>query len=152
LTTVTLEAPLLGVESARLALRCGEDDIMEWILSGDLAWAFDIRRLRARRPCLRILTESVAARQQSGGRLPARERETRRNRPFRGIFDAIFRHRRPVLTSTELARVWNCGASHIHNLIQDGLLRPLEKKYVPREVFQFPREAVFDFMQTRRMK
>jgi hypothetical protein len=152
LTAVTLEAPLIGVESARLALRCGEDDILEWILSGDLAWAFDIRRAGARRACWRILTESVARKQQREGRLSPREREAQKSHPFQEIFDGLFKHRRPILFSSELSRVWNCGTSHIHNLIQDGLLPTVEKKYAPREGFQLPRKKVFAFMQSRRMK
>jgi len=152
LTAVTLEAPLIGVDSARLALRCGEDDILEWILSGDLEWAFDIRRLRARRACCRILTESVVLKQHREGRLTPREREAQRDHPFLEVFDAMFKHHRPFLLSSELARVWNCGASHIHNLTRDGLLSAVEKHHALRPVFHFPRENVFAFMQSRRMK
>jgi hypothetical protein len=152
LTCITLEAPLLGVESARLALRCGEDDIMAWIMGGELEWAFDIRRAGARRPCCRILTESVVRQQRREGRLTPREKETQRGHSFPEIFDGIFPHRRSLLFSSELCRVWNCGASHVHNLIQDGLLPPVEKRYAACEAFQFPREKIFAFMQSRRMK
>jgi hypothetical protein len=152
LTALTLDAPLIGVESARLALRCGEDDILEWILSGDLEWAFDIRRAGARRACCRILTESVIRKQQRQGRLTPRERKVQESHSFEEIFDGLFKQRHPVLFSRELARVWNCGTSHIHNLIDDGLLPIVEKYYAPREGFQFPRQKIFAFMQSRRMK
>ena len=49
ISSITLRAPLLGVGPARLALRCGEGQLMDWILSGDLEWAFDLRRAGARR-------------------------------------------------------------------------------------------------------
>jgi hypothetical protein len=151
-TAITLDAPLIGVESARLALRCGEDDVLEWILSGDLEWAFDLRRKGARRACCRILTESVIRKQQRGGRLTPRERKAQKTHPFEEIFDSLFTVRRPVLYSSELARAWNCGTSHIHNLIADGLLPIVRKYYAPRESYQFPRQEVFAFMQSRRMK
>jgi hypothetical protein len=151
LTTLTLKAPMIGMESARLALGRGEDDILAWIQSGDLEWAFDFRRVRARRAYCRILTESVVRLQRRVGRPAPLELAARKDTPFEAVFNLIFQHRRPVLAGGELSRVWNCGASHIHNLVRDGALAAVEKDYT-REGFQFSREKVFKFMQSRRMK
>jgi hypothetical protein len=149
---LTLEAPMIGVESARLALRCDEAAIMGWILSGDIEWAFDLGRLNSKRWYLRILTESVVVKQQRAGHITARERSAQRGHPFQEIFDSLFPHLRPVLHSSELARVWGCGTSHIHNLVQDGLLSTVEKTAPRREGFQIPRENVFQFMAAGRIR
>jgi hypothetical protein len=152
LTSITLEAPLLSVEFARLALRCRESDILDWIRSGDLEWAFDLRSDLSRRSYIRILTESVVLMQQRNRLLTLRERKAQRDHPFEVIFDPMFQHHKPFLLSTELARVWNCGTSHIHNLIQDGLLPVVRKPYALREAFQIPRQRAAEFMKSRRIK
>jgi len=151
LTTLTLKAPLIGLESARLALGCGEDDILSWITTCVLQWAFDFRRARARRAYCRILTESVVRMQRRVEPLSPIELAAQKDNPFEGIFDGMFPQERPFLLSSELCRVWNCGASHVHNLVQDGLLGAVEKYYV-RDVIQISREKVSQFMQSRRMK
>jgi len=148
---ITLQAPLLGVEPARLALRCSEKQLMEWVLSGDLEWAFDLRRAGARRSCLRILTESIVLRQQRNRPITPREKAAQRAHPLEDVFDPMFQHHKPFLFSTELARVWACSASHVHNLIQDGLLGLVDKDYVPCEAAQVSRQSAFYFMQTRRI-
>jgi hypothetical protein len=150
-SAVTLQAPLLDAASARLALRCPEARLMEWILDGELEWAFDLRRAGSRRPCLRILTESVARLQQRGRPLTPREKAAQRSQPLPTVFDAIFQHHRPILISTELARVWACCPNHIHNLIEDKLLTLVARKYVPREALQITRQSALHFMQTRRI-
>ena len=150
--SITLEAPLLSVEFARLALRCHESDILDWIRSGDLEWAFDLRSGQSRRSYIRILTDSVVRLQQRNRLLTLRERKAQRDHPFEVIFDPMFQHHRPFLLSTELARVWNCGASHIHNLIQDGLLPVVRRPYTLREAFQIPRQRAAEFMKSRRIK
>jgi hypothetical protein len=93
----------------------------------------------------------VAVLQGRARRLTARARAAQSCHRFQAVFDGVFPHHRPLLASTELARMWNCGVSHIHNLIQDGLLPAGEKDY-QREVFKIPREKVFEFMKNRRMK
>jgi len=148
---ITLQAPLLGVEAARLALRCSEKQLMEWVLSGDLEWAFDLRRAGVRRSCLRILTESIVLRQQRNRPITPREKAAQRSHALEDVFDPLFQHHKPYLFSTELARVWACSGSHIHNLIQDGLLGRVEKDYVPCEAAQVSRQSAFHFMQTRRI-
>ena len=63
----------------------------------------------------------------------------------------MFHHHRPFLLSTELARVWGCGPTHIHNLLQDGLLGRVDKEHVPHAAAQVSRETAFFFMQSRRI-
>ena len=151
LSSITLQAPLLGAAPACLALRCGEDQLMDWILGGDLEWAFDFRRPGARRACLRILTESIIRLQQRHRLLTPREKAAQRLHPFQDVFDPMFRHHKPFLFSTELARIWACSPNHIHNLVQDGLLGLVEKDYLPCKAVQIPRQTAFHFMQTRRI-
>jgi hypothetical protein len=151
ISSITLRAPLLGVAAARLALRCGEGQLMDWILSGDLEWAFDLRRAGARRSCLRILTESIVRLQQRNRPLTPREKAARRLHPLESVFDAMFHHHKSYFLSTELARVWACSPHHIHNLIQDGLLGLVDRDYVPREAVRISRQTAFHFMQSRRM-
>ncbi|MGA2540575.1 MAG: hypothetical protein ABSG78_03315 [Verrucomicrobiota bacterium] len=151
LSSITLQAPLLDAGSACLALRCSERHLTQWVLSGDLEWAFDLRRAGARRCCLRILTESIVRLQQRQRPLSPRERAAQRLHPFQKVFDPMFPRHKPFLLSTELARVWACGTSHIHNLVEDGLLGLVDKDYVPREAAQICRETAFHFMQSRRI-
>ena len=152
LSSITLQAPLLGAAPARLALRCGEAQLMDWILGGDLEWAFDLRRAGSHRPCcLRLLTESILRLQQRGRLLTPREKAAQQMHLFQHVFDGLFHHHKPFLFSTELARVWACSPSHIHNLIQDGLLGLVDRDYLPCEAVQISRQTAFHFMQTRRI-
>jgi len=151
ISSITLRAPLLGVEAARLALRCGETQLVDWILSGDLEWAFDLRRAGARRSCLRVLTESIVRLQQRQRVLTPREKAAQRLHPLENVFDAMLQHHKPFLFSAELARVWACTPHHIHNLVQDGLLGRVDKDYLPREAVRICRQTAFHFMQTRRI-
>ena len=151
LSSITLQAPLLDAGPACLALRCSERHLMQWVLSGDLEWAFDLRRAGARRCCLRILTESINLLRQRNRPLTPRERAAQRLHSFQKVFDSMFPRQKPFLFSTELARVWACGTSHIHNLAADGLLGLVEKDYVPREAVQICRETALHFMETRRI-
>ena len=151
LSSITLQAPLLGLAAARLALRCDERQLLDWILGGDLEWAFDLRRAGARRACLRILTESIIRLQQRNRLLTPREKAAQQLHPFQGVFDAMFHHHKPFLLSTELARVWACSPKHIHNLAGDGLLGLVARDYLPCEAVQISRQTAFDFMQNRRI-
>jgi hypothetical protein len=151
LCSITLQAPLLDMAAACLALRCAERRLMEWVFSGDLEWTFDLRRAGARRSCLRVLTESIVRFRQRNRALTSSERTAQRLHPFGKVFDPMFPHHRPFLLSTELTRVWTCSSSHIHNLVQDGHLCLVDKHYEAREAVQIRRETVFDFMQSRRI-
>jgi hypothetical protein len=150
-SSITLQASLLGVEPARLALRCGEKQLMEWVLSGDLEWVFDLRRAGARRSCLRILTESILLLQRRNRPITPREKAAQRLHPLEDVFDPMFHHHKPVLLSTELARVWACSPEHVHHLIEDGLLGLVDKDYGPCEAAQVSRQSAFYFMQARRI-
>jgi len=151
LCSITLQAPLLDVAAACLALRCTERRLMEWVFSGDLEWTFDLRRAEARRSCLRVLTESIVRFRQRNRALTSSERTAQRLHALGKVFDPMFPHRRPFVLSTELTRVWACSSSHIHNLVQDGLLGLVDRHYQAREAVQIRRETVFDFMQSRRI-
>jgi hypothetical protein len=150
-SAITLQAPLVGVEAARLALHCGERHLMAWIHSGDLEWAFDFRRDGARRSCLRILTRSMVAFQQRNRPITPREMAAQRLHRLDDEFERMFHHHRPVLVSTELARVWACSPEHVHNLIEDGLMGLADEGPGARNAAQVTRQSVLQFMQTRRI-
>jgi hypothetical protein len=150
-SAITLQAPLVGAEAARLALRCGERQLMAWVHSGDLEWAFDFRRDGARRACVRILTRSMTALLQRNRPITPREKAAQRLRPLQGEFDQMFQHHKPFLISTELARVWACSPEHVHNLIEDGLLGLAEQCSGACKAVQMARQSILQFMQTRRI-
>jgi hypothetical protein len=56
------------------------------------------------------------------------------------------------LLTTELARVWSCSPSHIHNLVADGMLAVQKKKYLPREAWLIRRDSACAFMESRRLQ
>jgi len=149
---ITLHAPLLGVEPARLALRCGEAKLMRLIQNGSIEWAFDLRREGAKRAHLLILTECVVRLQQRSREMKPQEPARRETPPFGPIFDGLFRHNRAHLLTTELARVWNCSSSHVHNLVADGLLATVKKNYLPREAWLIRRDSACRFMESRRVR
>jgi hypothetical protein len=124
---------------------------MAWVLGGDLEWAFDLRRTGARRSCLRILTESIVRLQQRNRPITPREKAAQSLHSLEDVFDPLFHHHKPFLFSTELARVWACSPTHIHNLIADGLLRLADKHPAPCQAARVCRQSAFHFMQTRRI-
>ena len=149
---VTVEAPLLGIDLARLALKCDEDDVMKRIASGDLEWAFDLRNRTSNRAFIRIWTDSVALAQQRPYRLTAEEKLRKAETHFGEVFDTIFRHHKAVLLSTDIMRVWNCSSAHVLRLVEDGQLEMLKKDYGKNEALHIPRASVAKFMAGRRIK
>ncbi len=129
---VTVAAPLVGIETARAALKeldYSEDDILAAIAEGQLI-AFDLRGAKSERSFLRIFTPSLETLKQSlVGRVPQPGVLAEKNPcpsvsfcGFDSIFNLCFRHSKPVIKSPELHRVWNCGSDHIHDLIAQRLL------------------------------
>ena len=149
---ITVQAPLLGLEPARLALRCGEAKLLRLIQNGTIEWAFDLRREGSKRSHLLILTECVARLQQHSREMKPKGLARPETRPFATIFDGLFRHGRPHLLTTELARVWNCSSNHVHHLVTDGLLAAVKKNYTPREAWLIRRDSACRFMETRRVR
>lgn len=151
---ITLEASLIGIESARIALRCSESQLLAWIASGELEWAFDLRAGDSSRSYIRVLTQSVVKLQQT-----KRPSNLRRNwrawvaaaPSFEDVFDSIFRHHRSCIRGGELAREWNCGSSHITNLVDLNLLEVAQKSHFSNQSRLLSRKSVADFMQQRRM-
>jgi hypothetical protein len=150
-TIVMLDAPLLGLETTRLALKCSEEQVAALISSGDLEWAFDLRGKNSSRSYLRILSVSVARLQRGIQPMSLRERAGRSSGNFEEIFDGIFRHRKPLLLSSELMRVWNCSSRHIHDLAEDNLVSVVKRKYAVNEALLIRRHSVMKFMEKRRI-
>ena len=149
--SITLQTPMLDPASARLVLRCSYRHLAQWIVSGELEWVFDLRRTGASRAFTRILAESIFRLQQRGHPLTPRQIAAQRQHPFQQVFDSLFPHHKPHLTSIELTRGWACSVMHIHHLLEDGLLGLADKDRLPHGAMQISRESVFHFMQTRRI-
>jgi hypothetical protein len=152
---LTFESGLIGVQAAKTALRCGEKQIIAWIGSGDLEWAFDLRAREDTRSCVRILTQSVVKLQQPRAPLRLRRRSWRAwvaaPPTFEQVFDSIIRHHRPWLRASELMIAWNCSSGHIRNLIDLNLLQIQNRAYLPNEAKMVSRQSVADFMRARRL-
>jgi hypothetical protein len=153
-TAITLDAPLLGIESARLALRCTENRLLTLIAAGEIEWAFDLRGKESSRACIRVFTQSVVKLQQA--RKPSNLRRNWRVwlsgiPAFDDVFSSIFRHNRPFIRGAELARQWGCGCSHITNLIDLNLLELLEDPQSTNQSRLLSRTSVARFMQQRRI-
>ena len=153
---MTLEAALIGLESARLALKCTEDQLMAWIVAGQLEWAFDLRAKEASRAYIRILTQSVVKLQQPLTPPHSRRRDWKTwisGAPcFEEVFASVFRHHRPWIRTSELVQVWNCCPRHIRNLMDLNFLEIAEKPYLPNEARLVSRQSVAAFMQQRRIQ
>ncbi len=153
--SVTLEAALIGIESARLALKCSEEQLMAWILAGDLEWAFDLRGKNNSRAYIRVLTRSVVKLQQPRTPVSLRRRDwaawMSAAPSFDAVFESVFRHHRPWMRTSELVQVWNCCSGHIRNLIDLKFLEIAEKHYMPNEARLVSRQSVADFMRQRRI-
>lgn len=153
--SVTLEACLISIHAARLALRCSEDQVIAWIGSGQLEWAFDLRAKKTTRSYIRILTQSVVKLQQPRTPLNLRRRHWKSwvaSAPsFEEVFESIFRHHRPWIRTSELIQAWNCCSGHIRNLIELDFLEVARRAYLPNQARLVSRQSVAAFMEERRI-
>jgi hypothetical protein len=152
---LTMEAGLIGVQAAKLALRSNERQILLWIGSGDLQWAFDLRARGGTRSCIRVLAQSVVKLQQARTP-PKRSRRDWRiwvsaAPTFDEVLYSIFRHSRAWLRTSELMLGWNCCAGHIRHLIELNYLKISDRPYKCNEARLVSRESVVAFMRERRI-
>ena len=140
----------MSVEAARLFLDKDEDYILGAVECGLLTWAWDIRGKNATRREVRIWAPCVFEcakflRENTISSIDDREHGV--------IFLTLWNHSRPVLISTELCRVWNCGSTHVRNLLRDGLMettKPMANLNAS-EAAPITRESVEKFMEERRL-
>lgn len=125
---VHLRLPMLDIAAVRAALGVGEDDVLNLIEDGHLAWAWDIATKGAVKAEMRILAQTVVSYQQAlvnGVRTD--------ELPFAEVVKIVFigAHQRPWLWGRELVRAFNCSSEHVLNLIREGSLNLLPGHSVP---------------------
>jgi hypothetical protein len=101
--------PLRGCVAA---LGLGEQAVLELLEGGQLRWAWDLRRPKARRAYVVVLAQSLRAYQQGGG--PPAE--------WADVLKLVLPPHRPMLRAVEVARTLSVTPHHANNLIRDGLL------------------------------
>ena len=146
--TVQVRRPLMDVAAARLFLDQDEDYVLSAIDSGLLPWAWDLRGLNAGRSEIRLWAPCVIelAKALRENAIPKPD-----ERPHSLVFSSLWKHTRPVLMSTEVFRVWNCGSSHVHNLIGAKLLTPTRTDCKCTNAVPLSRESVEKFMEERKL-
>ena len=135
--------PLLSLWTACSLLDCGELEILKKVESGLLPFAWDIRRSKASRSCLRVLARSVSELQKSGKADASCE--------LRQVIDSILPRFHQTIPSTEIARLLNCGGDHVANLIRDGLLGRFEVTKPPKQAPKITRQSFVQFLTERRI-
>jgi hypothetical protein len=106
--------PLMPISAVMWRLDVQEDQVLELIEEGRLAYAFNIALDRSRARALRILTESVS--DYLKGRVrPADDTPEEFERVARQILPG-----NPVILGTDLCRALNCGSTHVMNLTARG--------------------------------
>jgi len=128
---VALRLPMLDVAAVRAALGVNEDEVLDLIQEGHLAWAWDIATKAAEKAETRIFARSVSAYQNSeyGPRSVANELT------FDEVVALAFTGRandRPWLWGREITRAFNCSSEHVLNLIREGSLSLLPGHVVPK--------------------
>lgn len=134
--TVSYRVPLMDITTAKGILRCDEDDILDFIATREIRWAFDLRSPGATKAFIRILAHSVhefSGSLSSEGRASASGASTNSSNfgvrtsndltTIEAVLDHMFPHRRQYLRGTELATEWNTGSDFIHDMIKAGELK-----------------------------
>lgn len=129
---VQLRLPMVDVAAVRAALGVSEDEVLQLIDDGELAWAWDIASRDAKKREVRVLAQSVVSYQSSvaNGALS-----------FDQVVAIVFRRQqlaainqpptRPWLWGREIVHAFNCGSEHVFNLLREGSLKLLPGHVVP---------------------
>jgi hypothetical protein len=146
---LTIAAPVIGPETVRAILQCGEEDVYELCQDGTIEWAWDLRTPGADHVFLRALAQSVdaAKRKLAGEKIPL-SLETDAE-----ILHAILNHDRDIIRGTEIARRFNFGADHCNRLIRAGALLTIKpaSEYDVNESPVVTRESLAAFLTARRI-
>lgn len=117
-TRLHFRKPLLGLDACKGAMGLGEDEVLAEISARRLRWAFDLR-CNGERMFLRVWTRAVAAWSNPALELPT-------------SFDVVLESLLPpqsrvlgVITTDQLDQLGFGTAGHLHNLIEQGLLKSI---------------------------
>ena len=132
--------------------RCGRDEALRLIDSGEIRWAWDIARRGARRPEVRIWRESLLAYLAREGGAAERADEAELGEVIAAILPKpwALTPRTATVRGTELQRRFLCCRTHLAGLIADGELScvgPTGPGRNPAVLYQ----SVFEFMKRRPM-
>lgn len=120
----------------------GEDEVLQAIETGALAWAWNIATPEATRREIRVWRDSLLA-------LLNGEKELDQDETV--ILSKWLPPR--DLRSPELQRLWSCSSTHIHALLSAGALTQIgvpESTQGPRSFAVISRESVVAFLRWRR--
>ncbi len=123
LPRISLEAPLVSLDTARSALGLTTEQVLNLIDDGSLTWGFNLARFpAASRVAVRVLAQSLADFQQG--------RETVSASDFRAVFLLIFPQVNPpragivrTIRATLVARQFSLQSHTLMRLVDAGLMR-----------------------------
>jgi hypothetical protein len=119
---------MVDIAAVRAALGVNEDDVLNLIDEGHLAWAWDIATKQATKAEMRILARSVSAYQNAEQGLRGVSNEF----TFEEVAAFVLGgQHRPWLWGRELSRALNCSSEHVLNLVREGSLKLLPGHMVP---------------------
>jgi len=124
---VQLRLPMVDIAAVRAALGVNEDEVLDLIEDGQLAWAWDISTKGTGKAEMRIFARSVSAYQNAQGGL----RSVANEFTFDEVVHFVFGLSRPWLWGREIARAFNCSSEHVLNLVREGSLKLLPGHMVP---------------------
>jgi len=134
--------PLVPVEVLMTLGDLHEDDALELVQSGQIAWAWDIRAPSAERREIRIWRESLL------GWLSDR---TGAGQPECAI-SALFPHSLAEIKSTELQRMFCCSQYHVYTLIAGGCITAITAgRRAPGGYARVTRDSIENFLTYRRI-
>jgi hypothetical protein len=117
-TRLNFRKPLLGLDAAKGALGINEDEVLAEISARRLRWAFDLR-CTGEKLFLRVWTSAVAAWSNPALELP---------KDFNRVLDSLLPPNSRllgVLTTEHLESLGFGTSGHLHNLIDEGLLKSI---------------------------
>jgi hypothetical protein len=145
---------VMDIAGARgwLGAEFSEDDVLDLIATGDLAWAWNIAQKCAKRREVRILSWCVCHYRQTLGSRPQEQEAL----SFDGVCRAIIPQKawgKPVIAGIDLADAMLFGSDLLQDLIADGSLKAGTEPRPGRggsALLKMP--GVLDFLKQRRIQ
>jgi hypothetical protein len=137
--------PLLGMDGAKAMLDRGEDEVLALVDEGFIE-GFDISSGGRTRKEARLVLKTITHFLTTGGSRPQEWSDAQ-------LLDLVLPHGKPVLTGKELQRSFNCGSTHVINLITEKLLKiqpGTDWRQGPNGSPLVMRSSVEAFLKTRR--
>lgn len=150
---VFIKRPLLRLWSVAEILDCPLDEVRAMIDDGRLAFAFDVSGKGSTQRDIRVLTASLV--EFLSGTKPALKTEEDFQRVIKLIFPAVSQTRGvATVRATSIIRRFSVSSTHVGNLIDDGLLRPIKgsvRRTGPLGSPDIEFASVVEFLRKRRL-